>query len=81
MRGMNNPLFDPLQAGELALANRIVMAPMARRRANDAGVPSELAATYYGQRAGAGLIITEGTAPSPGGKGSLRMPALATASG
>lgn len=76
MRGMNNPLFDPLQAGELVFANRIVMAPMARRRANDAGVPSELAATYYGQRASAGLIITEGTASSPGGKGSLRMPAL-----
>ena len=71
-----HPLFEPLQAGELALKNRVVMAPMARRRADEAGVPSEHAPEYYAQRAGAGLIVTEGTAPSPRGKGSLRMPAL-----
>jgi N-ethylmaleimide reductase len=73
---MTDPLFSPLRAGALALANRLVMAPMARRRANEIGVPSEHAATYYAQRASAGLIITEGTGPSPGGKGSLRMPGI-----
>ncbi len=71
-------LFTPLLAGEFALPNRIVMAPMARRRANDAGVPSELAPVYYSQRASAGLIITEGTASSAQGHGSLRMPAIYT---
>jgi len=69
-------LFTPLLAGEFALPNRIVMAPMARRRADEAGVLSELAPVYYSQRASAGLIITEGTAPSSQGHGSLRMPAL-----
>lgn len=69
-------LFDPLNAGALSLPNRVVMAPMARRRASDDGVPSQHAATYYAQRASGGLIISEGTGPSPGGKGSLRMPAL-----
>ena len=70
--------FSPLVVGDLALPNRIVMAPMARRRASDSGVVSELAPLYYSQRASAGLLITEGTAPSPQGHGSLRMPALYT---
>ena len=71
-------IFSPLVAGDLSLPNRIVMAPMARRRASDSGVVSDLAPLYYSQRASAGLLITEGTAPSPQGHGSLRMPAIYT---
>ena len=77
---MSTPdIFTPLVAGQLALPNRIVMAPMARRRSSDSGVVSELAPLYYSQRASAGLLITEGTAPSPQGHGSLRMPAIYSA--
>ncbi|HWK32676.1 MAG TPA: alkene reductase, partial [Hyphomicrobium sp.] len=54
-------LFDPVQLGPYRLANRIVMAPLTRSRADDAGVPGELQATYYAQRASAGLIIAEAT--------------------
>jgi N-ethylmaleimide reductase len=54
--------------GELQLSNRIVMAPMTRCRAID-NIPNALIARYYEQRATAGLIITEGTAPSPNGLG------------
>jgi len=61
--------------GSIALQNRAVMAPMTRSRAIG-NVPSELMAEYYGQRAGAGLIITEGTAPSPNGLGYARIPGL-----
>ena len=77
---MTDELYQPLRAGDLQLANRLVMAPMARRRAGDSGVPSEHAPLYYAQRASAGLIVTEGTAPCAGGKGSLRMPAIFDAS-
>ena len=56
-------LFSPLQAGDIALANRIVMAPLTRNRAPGA-VPTPLMATYYSQRATAGLLITEATAIS-----------------
>jgi N-ethylmaleimide reductase len=52
-------LFLPVRLGPVRLANRVVMAPMTRRRANADNVPSPLAATYYGQRASAGLIISE----------------------
>ncbi|WP_459178526.1 oxidoreductase, partial [Burkholderia contaminans] len=52
-------LFEPYALGGLTLANRIVMAPLTRNRAGAGLVPSELAATYYAQRASAGLIITE----------------------
>lgn len=71
-------LFEPLQAGHIRLANRIVMAPMTRSRADDQGVPGELMSTYYAQRASAGLIITEGAFPSPMGKGYVRTPGLHT---
>ena len=73
---MSQHLFTPLQAGELSLSNRLVMAPMARRRAGPDGAPSEFAAQYYSQRASGGLIITEGTAPSAFGKGSFGMPGM-----
>ena len=59
-------LFSPAKLGNLKLKNHIVMAPMTRSRALG-NVPNELMAEYYGQRTGAGLIITEGTAPSPNG--------------
>jgi N-ethylmaleimide reductase len=61
--------------GPITLQNRAVMAPMTRSRAIG-NVPNELMAEYYGQRAGAGLIITEGTSPSPNGLGYARIPGL-----
>ncbi len=73
---MSNNLFTPLQAGSLALPNRIVMAPMTRSRADPAGVPGPLVPTYYAQRSGAGLIISEGIFPSAMGKGYLGTPGL-----
>ncbi len=54
-------LFDPLVAGELKLANRIVMAPLTRARAGRSHIPNELMVEYYSQRASAGLILTEAT--------------------
>ena len=58
---MSSVLFTPLRAGELALPNRILMAPLTRARAGGEHVPNELMARYYAQRAGAGLLITEAT--------------------
>jgi N-ethylmaleimide reductase len=71
-------LFDPISLGGLELRNRIVMAPMTRSRATQDHTPIELMAEYYQQRAGAGLIITEGTAPSPDGEGYPRTPGIYT---
>lgn len=72
------PLFEPLWLGELRLANRIVMAPMTRNRATADGVPTDIMATYYAQRAGAGLIVAEGTSPSATGQAYCREPAIET---
>ena len=69
-------LFAPTKLGSLPLRNRIVMAPMTRSRAVEANTPNDLMAEYYGQRAGAGLIITEGTSPSPNGTGYPRIPGI-----
>ena len=69
-------LFEPLVTPSIQLANRAVMAPMTRSRAIDANTPNALMAEYYGQRATAGLIITEGTSPSPNGLGYARIPGL-----
>jgi N-ethylmaleimide reductase len=69
-------LFDPYVSPALQLKNRIVMAPLTRSRAVDANTPNALMAEYYGQRAGAGLIITEGTSPSPNGLGYPRIPGI-----
>lgn len=66
-------LFKPTTLGKISLSNRVVMAPMTRCRAID-NIPNDLMATYYAQRATAGLIITEGTAPSPNGLGYARIP-------
>ncbi|MCB1957621.1 MAG: alkene reductase, partial [Rhodocyclaceae bacterium] len=59
-------LFTPLQAGALRLPNRILMAPLTRCRAGEEHLPNELMATYYAQRAGAGLVIAEATMVSEG---------------
>lgn len=72
---MTRDLFASAVLGELPLSNRIVMAPMTRSRA-EGNVPNGLMAEYYGQRAAAGLIITEGTAPHPNGLGYARIPGL-----
>jgi len=70
--------FDPLRVGQLELDNRIIMAPMTRSRADDNGVQPAFAAEYYGQRASAGLIITEATNISPMAKGYVRTPGIYT---
>ncbi len=69
-------LFEPVQLGSLILANRVFMAPLTRNRAHADGVPSELAATYYTQRASAGLIVTEATQISAMGKGYINTPGI-----
>jgi N-ethylmaleimide reductase len=71
-------LFSSYRLGQLDLPNRIVMAPMTRCRAIG-GVPNALMREYYTQRASAGLIITEGTSPSPNGLGYARIPGLYSA--
>lgn len=68
-------LFSATKVGALALKNRIVMAPLTRCRAID-NIPNDLMAKYYQQRAAAGLIITEGTSPSPNGLGYARIPGI-----
>lgn len=70
-------LFDPLNAGALKLANRIVMAPLTRNRSPNA-VPLPMTARYYRQRAGAGLIISEAVAISHQGQGYAAVPGLYT---
>ena len=73
----SNPpnLFSSHQLGRIELKNRIVMSPMTRSRALG-NVPNELMASYYAQRAEAGLIVTDGTSPSPEGLGYARIPGL-----
>lgn len=68
-------LFAPVTLGNIELSNRIVMAPMTRSRALGS-IPNSLMAEYYGQRATAGLIVTEGTSPSPNGLGYARIPGI-----
>ncbi|WP_205959751.1 alkene reductase [Flammeovirga aprica] len=68
-------LFSSYSLGPLALKNRVVMAPMTRCRAEN-NIPTDLMAEYYAQRASAGLIITEGTAPSKNGLGYARIPGI-----
>ncbi len=59
-------LFTPYRLGPYELRNRVVMAPMTRNRAGEGNVPTALMAEYYAQRAGAGLIVTEGSPCSAG---------------
>ena len=69
-------LFESFTARKLQLGNRTVMAPMTRSRAVQSNTPNALMAEHYGQRATAGLIITEGASPSPNGLGYARIPGL-----
>jgi N-ethylmaleimide reductase len=69
-------LLTPGRVGGFDTTNRLMMAPMTRSRALAGGVPSELAISYYSQRASAGVISTEGTAPSAVGLGYARTPAV-----
>jgi N-ethylmaleimide reductase len=69
-------LFEPFENPRLSLTNRIVMAPMTRSRATLNNTANALMAKYYSQRASAGLIITEGTSPSPNGLGYARIPGI-----
>ena len=71
-------LFSPYRLGDLELKNRFVMAPMTRSRAVDGRAPNPLAAEYYAQRAGAGLIVTEATQISEQGIGYIRTPGIHT---
>ncbi len=68
-------IFKTHKLGNIELKNRIVMAPMTRSRALN-NIPNDLMVTYYEERADAGLIITEGTAPSPNGLGYARIPGI-----
>ena len=68
-------LFSKATLGPLTLQNHLVMAPLTRSRATG-NVPNDLMAEYYGQRASVGLIITEGTSPSPNGLGYPRIPGI-----
>jgi len=72
-------LFTPTQLGDLEVKNRIALAPLTRSRANEMGVPADFAPVYYGQRAGAGLVITEATQISFEGMGYCRTPGAHTA--
>ncbi|AKB33684.1 NADH:flavin oxidoreductase, Old Yellow Enzyme family [Methanosarcina siciliae HI350] len=72
-------LFSQYRMGDLTLPNRMVMAPMTRSRAGDDDVPVPLTATYYVQRASAGMIITEGSQVSPQGVGFMHTPGIHSA--
>ena len=69
-------LFDPLRLGDMALANRIVMAPLTRDRAGPGQVPTALMGEYYRQRASAGLIVTEASQVCAEGQGYLDTPGI-----
>jgi len=69
-------LFAPFQLGPIGLANRIVMAPMSRSRADADDAPPELTVQYYVQRASAGLIVTEAAPTSLQGRSTPHMPGI-----
>src|ERR1700733_4382247 len=71
-------LFSPATLGPLTLQNHLVMCPLTRSRAIG-NVPNDLMVQYYAQRASAGLIVTEGTSPSPNGLGYPRIPGIFSA--
>ncbi|WP_114287840.1 alkene reductase [Candidatus Halocynthiibacter alkanivorans] len=75
---MTATLFDPIQLGDYYLKNRVFMAPMTRARTGPAGIPDELVAIYYAQRASAGLVISEATAVHPRGDGWPGAPGIYT---
>jgi N-ethylmaleimide reductase len=69
-------IFTPASLGALQLRNRVVMAPMTRSRADADAMPTAVMVDYYRQRASAGLIISEGVAPSADGLGYCRTPGI-----
>lgn len=71
-------MFSPYTLGALTLPNRFVMAPLTRSRAEEGNLPSRMAATYYSQRASAGLVITEATQISAGAQGYIATPGIHT---
>lgn len=73
-----NRLWEQIALGQIQLENRLAMAPMTRSRSTPEGVPAEMNARYYAQRASTGLIITEGTQPSEDGQGYLLTPGIYT---
>ncbi len=73
---MIDSLFTPVRFGRLELKNRVLMAPMTRSRAAAGDMPTELMVEYYRQRAGAGLLVSEGVSPSANGTGYCRTPGL-----
>ncbi|WP_327727479.1 alkene reductase [Streptomyces sp. NBC_00487] len=73
---MSNALWNPIVAGEISLPHRLAMAPLTRDRSTPEGIPTELNAEYYAQRASHALIITEGTQPNADGQGYLLTPGI-----
>ncbi|WP_370420582.1 alkene reductase [Streptomyces sp. QH1-20] len=73
---VDSRLFEPTRLGPLALPNRLVMAPLTRNRAGADGVPTPIMATYYAQRASAGLIIAEAATPNAVGQTYPNIPAI-----
>ncbi len=71
-------LWDPITVSSMQLSHRLALSPMTRSRAQEDGTPGPLAAEYYRQRASLGLLITEGTQPSPDGQGYLDTPGIYT---
>ncbi|MFC8625177.1 alkene reductase [Streptomyces anulatus] len=78
IRAVNQSLFDSYRLGDLRLPNRVVMAPMSRVRAAAGGLATPSMATYYAQRASAGLIVSEGVQPSLVGQSNPGTPGLHT---
>lgn len=75
---MPEKLFTPMTLGSTSLANRLVMAPLTRIRANEDGAPNDLMVEYYRQRASLGLIVTEGTFPVGEGRTWIGQPGIET---
>jgi N-ethylmaleimide reductase len=71
-------IWEPITVGNMHLPHRVAMSPMTRSRALADGTPSPLAPEYYAQRAAHGMLITEGTQPSPDGQGYLNTPGIYT---
>src|SRR4029077_3276420 len=75
---MSPKLWQPIQVGDIKLDHRLAMAPMTRMRATAQGVPTDLNAEYYAQRASMALVTSEGTQPSDDGQGYLFTPGIYT---
>ncbi len=71
-------IFSPVALGDLQLTNRLVMAPLTRTRSGEDGVPGDLVTEYYAQRASTGLIVTEGTYPTPESRSYPGQPGIVT---